>query len=58
MDTISCGLFAMNSICHEVLDELLLSQDGTRVERVRWFNILCQTIYDTVGKLLYGVVAV
>ena len=49
-DGSSCGLFAMNSIRHAVLNEPLLVQGGTRAERVRWFNALCQTIYETVRR--------
>ena len=49
-DSLSCGLFAMNAIRHDVLGELLLNQEGARAERVRWFNALCQTAYETVWK--------
>jgi len=47
-DNLSCGLFAMNAIRHDVLKESLLDQKGIRHERVRWFNALCQTAYETV----------
>ena len=49
-DGLSCGLFAMNAIRHEVLKEPLLDQKGTRGERVRWFNALCQAAYEMVWR--------
>ena len=49
-DNLSCGLFAMNAIRCEVLKEPILDQKGTRAERVRWFNALCQTAYETVQR--------
>ena len=49
-DNISCGLFAINAIRHEVLKEPLLSQEKANTERVRWFNALCQMAHDAVRK--------
>ena len=51
-DSWSCGLFAMNAICHAVLKTLLLDQDKIQAERVRWFNTLCQTAYEAVRGLI------
>lgn len=52
-DGISCGLFVMNAIRHAVLNEPLLVQEGIRAERVRWFNLLCQTTYETVRRQVH-----
>lgn len=57
-DARSCGLFSINAIRHEVLDEPLLNQKQVCSERVRWFNTLCQTIYDTVGESLIPISSV
>lgn len=47
-DSVSCGLFAVNAIRHNVLNAPLLDQKETRAERARWFNTLCQTAYEAV----------
>jgi hypothetical protein len=47
-DSLSCGLFAVNAICCDVLKASLLVQGEIQSERVRWFNMLCQTAYETV----------
>lgn len=47
-DSLSCGLFAMNAIRHDVLKAPILRHKGIRVERVRWFNALCQTVHEMV----------
>lgn len=49
-DSLSCSLFAINAIRHEVLKEPLLNQDRICVEWVKWFDTLCQTTYRTVRR--------
>lgn len=47
-DSVSCGLFAMNAIRHDIFKVPLLGQKGVQAERVMWFNTLCQTAYEVV----------